>query len=548
MRRSSGLLLERLIEPNKDVTMDAALLLLYLVAAGVNYGWQPAKAAEGGYEYIVQVDPELLDAMRRGETTPIESNVPPEIAPLRKIRVVVGRSELPREMVGAVSRTAYFAGQDALAGDRYGPMAQAPVTSNDRYPAPSLPSGSRVGPPPSVADRTQAAITETGNTIRDGVEEGFRAASEEFSRGGDEIVEATRDAGQELGQQLQAWTSDPARELQATGNDVRNATERTLNNVGSHLQQVTNPFVTNAAPPTTKPAARGGVEPPPWDDNSTTAPAWADQSADADFNSMGAPAEPRRIAAAGPAWTSIGNSVAAPPLVVPRMDTIPRRTDARPFQSAQIVDEGPQFPAESPTQRETIHSPLTDPTQQASDSPTNADWSTGWNNGPSTPQVSINRAGNTTAIADGRNNTDLVQVQQPAGAPQNAEQPGRRFEDLWDDKSVWGQMAQSGPPANQAPNATSTAPTNEPQQPTVSNPDVANANRAQSPTIPQAATEPATTVKRDEPPWLPLLVVSLSLMGSLSANLFLGWSYVDARHKYRALVRKTADKFRRAAA
>jgi hypothetical protein len=37
-------------------------------------------------------------------------------------------------------------------------------------------------------------------------------------------------------------------------------------------------------------------------------------------------------------------------------------------------------------------------------------------------------------------------------------------------------------------------------------------------------------------------------MGSLSANLFLGWSYVDARHKYRTLVRKTADKFRRAAA
>jgi hypothetical protein len=50
------------------------------------------------------------------------------------------------------------------------------------------------------------------------------------------------------------------------------------------------------------------------------------------------------------------------------------------------------------------------------------------------------------------------------------------------------------------------------------------------------------------PPWLPLLVVSLSLAGSLGANLFLGWSYLDARQRYRTLVQKTADKFRRAAA
>jgi hypothetical protein len=41
--------------------------------------------------------------------------------------------------------------------------------------------------------------------------------------------------------------------------------------------------------------------------------------------------------------------------------------------------------------------------------------------------------------------------------------------------------------------------------------------------------------------------VSLSLAGSLGANLYLGWSYLDARLKYSTLVRKTADKFRRAA-
>jgi hypothetical protein len=61
---------------------------------------------------------------------------------------------------------------------------------------------------------------------------------------------------------------------------------------------------------------------------------------------------------------------------------------------------------------------------------------------------------------------------------------------------------------------------------------------------PTKATPPGPV---EEQPWLPLVVASLALVGSLSANLFLGWSYVDARQKYRALVRKTADKFRRAA-
>jgi hypothetical protein len=63
---------------------------------------------------------------------------------------------------------------------------------------------------------------------------------------------------------------------------------------------------------------------------------------------------------------------------------------------------------------------------------------------------------------------------------------------------------------------------------------------------PNAVAAPQEGGERPQP-WLPLLLASLALVGSLSANLFLGWSYMDARQKYRTLVRKTADKFRRAA-
>ena len=61
-------------------------------------------------------------------------------------------------------------------------------------------------------------------------------------------------------------------------------------------------------------------------------------------------------------------------------------------------------------------------------------------------------------------------------------------------------------------------------------------------------TPPAQAPAGNDVPWMPLLVVSLSLAGSIGANLFLGWSYMDARQKYRHLVQKTANKFRRAAA
>jgi hypothetical protein len=543
--------------------MDAALALLYVVVAGVNYGWQPAGDAEVGYEYIVQVEPELLDAMRRGNAAPIESNVPAEIAPIRKVRIEVGREELPRITAGAVSRTAYFAGQPGWTPDRYEPAGPAAPASGERYPAPSLPSSSRVAPPPSVFDRAEAAVTETSDTLRDGVEAGIRATNEQLSRGGEELLDATRDAGQEFGQQLQAWTHDPARELEEAGNNVRSATERTFGTVGSQLQQVTNPFVTSAPPPsttTTGATSRGsGAAPPPWDD-SQALPAlpWSDTSstsstAAGDAAASQAIAPIRTATRTNTEWTSIGTTVAAPPLVVPSLSTNPRKADTRPIATSQAVNEGPQFPDEPPPRREPIHSPLTDPAQQTATRGAADDWSTTWGSGPSTPQVSINRAGNAPATSAAARNSDLVNVEPVGSNPDRPreERPVNRFEDVWDNAPSWGQPAQSAPSTQAPPNAAANLPSHAPAQSPATNLDMANAaaNGTQPGEVPPVINQsPAQIKPGDEPPWLPLLLVSLSLMGSLSANLFLGWSYMDARQKYRSLVRKTADKFRRAAA
>ncbi|HEY3394404.1 MAG TPA: hypothetical protein VGK58_16945 [Lacipirellulaceae bacterium] len=536
--------------------MDAALAFLYVVLGGVNYGWQPADNADDGYEYIVQVEPELLDAMRRGNAAPIESNVPAEVAPIRKVRIVVGSGELPRETV-AVNRTAYFAGQPEWTPDRYGPIEPAAATRGERYPPPSLPASSQVSPPPSVLDRAQTAVTETSNTLRDGVEAGIRAANQELSRGGDELLDASREAGQEFGQELQKWTNDPARELQETGNNVRAATERTLGTVGNRLQQVTNPFVTTAPPSTTTRGAapRGGVAPPPWEDRAAqSAPRWSDAAAGAgDAPASQSIAPVRTATRTSTGWTSIGTTVASPPLIIPSLSTTARQTDTRPAAASQAANDGPLFPEESQPRRDTIHSPLSDPAQQSAGRGAADDWSTNWGSGPSTPQVSINRAGNRPPNTAADRNSDLVAVE-PAGTRQDRqteERPASRFQDVWDNAANWGQPTQSAPAIGAAPNRTADSPANASPQGPANNPAIATAgtNGTQPASVPPVVTQPPASVQRgDEPPWLPLLLVSLSLMGSLSANLFLGWSYMDARQKYRTLVRKTADKFRRAAA
>ncbi len=76
-------------------------------------------------------------------------------------------------------------------------------------------------------------------------------------------------------------------------------------------------------------------------------------------------------------------------------------------------------------------------------------------------------------------------------------------------------------------------------------PNVAGANPANSTTRakPDSSEQPGTETR----PWMTLVFVSLTLISSLVANFFLGWSYVEARLRYQTLVRKTADKFRLAA-
>lgn len=64
-------------------------------------------------------------------------------------------------------------------------------------------------------------------------------------------------------------------------------------------------------------------------------------------------------------------------------------------------------------------------------------------------------------------------------------------------------------------------------------------------TVNTAKPTQGVTTNAEGQPWVLFLGTILVLAFSLAFNIYLGWSYMDARQKYQALVRRTADTFRR---
>jgi hypothetical protein len=87
--------------------------LLTAVAAGVNVGWQPLD--DGGMEYIIQLDPQSLEALKSGES--IRSDVLPEAGDVRSYKIVVGAGKPPRNgppQSSAQATNTKTAGRDAV--------------------------------------------------------------------------------------------------------------------------------------------------------------------------------------------------------------------------------------------------------------------------------------------------------------------------------------------------------------------------------------------------------------------------------------------------
>lgn len=71
--------------------MFTATMVLATAALGIDTGWQPLE--EGGMEYIIQIDPQLLGSLTEEDV--LTSEVP-EVSDVRRYRIVVGKAKLPR--------------------------------------------------------------------------------------------------------------------------------------------------------------------------------------------------------------------------------------------------------------------------------------------------------------------------------------------------------------------------------------------------------------------------------------------------------------------
>jgi hypothetical protein len=544
--------------------MDAASIVLVLLAAGVNFGWQPADNGSDGYEYIVQVEPEVLDVLRRGGRVPIESHVPPEVGPIRKVSIVVGRGDVPRDTITAVQQTAYFAGENGWTAGAPNAAPPPGASAYDRYAAPSTGSTIGVSPPPSVLERAQAAVTETGNTLREGIETGVQTADQQFSRAGAEMLDATRNAGQEFGQQLQEFARNPSQQLQSTANDLRVATQQTLGAVDNELQRV-NPFATSDAQGAGGGNSQRAVAPPPsWPSSAGHGSTLPATSATGETGLRGTESPGMAPTRTATGWTSIGTNVAPPPLAAPQLASSSASRGENGFPIRMAGNNGPSFPA---SDARGVNGSITGPAQQQVQAPPSAsNWANGWSDAAGPVGATIGRSGNAPLNGNGSSESNLEAVQ-PLPGSQNSQRAASTWDDPWQRNEQVVQAPRSAPanggtrndPHHAAatqnagaewqfgdwpPQSQSGTPRGQVRSSTSGNafgsiPPDGTTNSGHL-----TASSPST----EQPPWLPLLVVSLSLVGSLSANLFLGWSYIDARQKYRTLVRKTADTFRRVAA
>jgi len=109
------------------------ILLVAAAALAVDYGWQTNPAGE--VEYIIQVEPELLDSLRSGQQ--LVSEIPPELQNVRRVIVRVGRGALAHPLP---ARTAPGLTAPGLSAPGLRPSPQ-PNNWTGGTPTPATPPG-----------------------------------------------------------------------------------------------------------------------------------------------------------------------------------------------------------------------------------------------------------------------------------------------------------------------------------------------------------------------------------------------------------------------
>lgn len=491
--------------------MVAPSLALLAAAVGVNYSFQPAGDGSNRYDYVVEVEPGLIESLADGNPLPIESHVPDHVSEIRTVRVVLAADHgQSGPSSGPVHRTSYKqwspSGNSAGTGRTYDNHESAGAASNT--PA--------VQPP-----RLLGAVQDAGGAMIDATRSGFQDAGQRFQRAGQNLGEAADElsggtfsrvgdairqpfdnsAGAPQGPLQTAGTvagefvRDTREQLGAAGQAVRNGTERVLGS-GNYRNSTNAPSTLPASIESTRYSNQNDANNPNWNANGN----WSDPG--------GNPFERRGSISAqsGPALTENYRNQT---VTSGRQSDWQTEPDNRSLDSQQTVNGQNSHYPDSASESSDLG-----PVRRRMD-----DWevrsredSYGGNAG--------GPAGGPATITAGGNNPSAGNPS--AGNPwlSSAAQPQTGM--------ASGQTGANPPPQQQqggfAQNGIQLAGNNYQQQ---------GQNVQLGPD-----GQPLTPK-----PWGTLMMVGVALIGSLGANLFLGFSYLDARHKYLSAVRRGTRAF-----
>lgn len=359
------------------------------------------------------------------------------------------------------------------------------------------------------------------------------------------------------------WSGASSQQMSAP--TIRTASQPAYGTSGNQ-SGASNSFGQTPSAPTTNSNTRGSSGPPPWP---TSSPASTTQNW-SDTPSTGSSSAP-----SGSGWSSIGSGIAAPPLLIPQLST---GGDSSSNSMSPVVTasggSGPNFPASPTARQDNTHSVLASPSQQTTTNRSATDdWASPWNNNPDTSRATIGHSGSSPARTDTGRDFVVTPAQTAAASPPDANRTTpAKSNDLWTD-DPWGKQSpnsSNGQGGLAAP--TISAGGSKPPSPAASNPFSFNQPPLNSPVVNPATigagnvnvagpapaitqptaganvpnhNQPAPAIPAQPQPWVAMIASVLALAGSLAANFFLGWSYLDARQKYQSLVRRTADTFRR---
>jgi hypothetical protein len=116
--------------------MNGILALVAASVVAIDVGWQPLP--DGGFEYIIQLEPQTLESLKDGQD--LSSQLPPALQGIRTYRITVGNGPLPHEG----EPPPVTASPSAVAKV---PANGSPPPSTFQIPIP--PGETPVGPPPS---------------------------------------------------------------------------------------------------------------------------------------------------------------------------------------------------------------------------------------------------------------------------------------------------------------------------------------------------------------------------------------------------------------